>query len=571
MSTENIKPTSSHCPNCQHSLLGAKSTSPSSPSTPLRNIHSAFGSPSTLRAEEEVVIVEFGTRSLRVGFVGDPVPRGFVTFGPEQSRRVGDFRAWQADYQHDWRKRATGKDWGRNYELWKFDVRGLDLGLVGDRVERGLREAFTKYLLIDSKPRRMVAVLPSSMPLPLLSCLLDTLFSRFQPPTVSLLSAPTTTTVAAGVRSALVVDLGWSETVVTAVYDYREIGSNRTIRGGRMLVEQMHKLLKRCITEEGGKRHDEGGNSDEYVVSFDECDDLTSRLTWCRPAKGSHTSQQKPDALPTVQEQDETDMPGSYPEDESKGSEVPLASTSPPITIHPTFDQLSEPCESTFFDLQRPQSEFDDEELPVHVLVYRSLLQLPMDVRAVCMSRIIFTGGCSNVLGLRGRIFDEVSQLVHERGWSGVTGKAVEQLQQNPKLKRRGSRQASEGPSGVGPQTGGGEEDEVWHDAANAAQEKDPIEEQLRKAGRITPGTQGGLRCVESLGPWSGGSLVTQLKVPAIATIDRELWLQQGAAGASRPNEVDIKTQQRQSMGAGGLMRNASAGSNWTLGVWGAI
>jgi len=120
-------------------------SSPSSPSTPLRNIHSAFGSPSSLRAEDEVVAIEFGTRNLKVGFVGDAVPRGFVMFGPEQSRRVGDFRAWQAGYQDDWRKRPTGKDWGRDYELWKFDVRGLDLGLVGDRVERGLREAFTKY------------------------------------------------------------------------------------------------------------------------------------------------------------------------------------------------------------------------------------------------------------------------------------------------------------------------------------------------------------------------------------------------------------------------------------------
>jgi actin-related protein len=416
-----------------------------------------------------------------------------------------------------------------------------------------------------------VAVLPSSMPLPLLSTLLDTLFNRFQPPTISLLSAPTTTTVAAGVRSALVVDLGWSETVVTAVYDYREIACNRTIRGGRMLVEQMHKLLKRCIAEGSGKSYNEADNSEEYIVSFEECDDLTSRLVWCKPAKGSHSSQQKSDALPTVQEQDETDMPGAYPEEASRGSPLPLTSTRPRVTIHPTFDQLSEPCESTFFDPQRPQSQFDDEELPVHLLVYRSLLQLPMDVRAVCMSHIIFTGGCLNVLGLRRRIFDEVAQLVRERGWSGVTGKAVEQLKQNPKLKRRGSRQASDHPSGIGSPTGGVEEDEVWHDAANASQEKDPIEEQLRKAGRITPGTHGEMRCIESLGAWSGGSLVSQLKVPAIATIDRELWLQQGVAGASRPSEVDLKTQQRQSMGAGGLMRNASAGSNWTLGVWGAI
>ncbi|KAB5585432.1 hypothetical protein GE09DRAFT_944943 [Coniochaeta sp. 2T2.1] len=545
--------------------------SPSSPHTPLRNIHSAFGSPSSLRAEEEVVVIEFGTRGLKVGFVGDAVPRGFVTFGPEQIRRMGDFRAWQSDYQNDWRKRATGQHWGKDYELWKFDVRGLDLGLVGDRVERGLREAFTKYLLIDSKPRKMVVVLPSVMPLPLLSALLDTLFNRFQPPTVSLLSAPATTTVAAGVRSALVIDLGWTETIVTAVYDYRETGCNRTIRGGRMLVEKMHKLLRRCVADEQGKSDSEDDGPEEYAVSFEECDDLTSRLAWCKPAKKSHTPQQSPDALPTVQEQDENDIPGSYPQDAPKGSDISLTSTQPPTTIHPTFDQLSEPCETTYFDPQRPAYEFDDEELPVHLLVYRSLLHLPMDVRAVCMARIIFTGGCSDVLGLRGRIFDELSQLVQERGWSGVTGKAVEQLKQNPKLKRRGSRQASTGPSGVDPQAGAGEEDDLWHDAANAAQETNSIEEQVRKAGRITPGTQGELRCIESLGPWSGGSLITQLKVPAIATVDREAWLQHGLAGASRPNELDFKTQQRQSMGAGGLMRNASAGSNWTLGVWGAV
>lgn len=338
-----------------------------------------------------------------------------------------------------------------------------------------------------------------------------------------------------------------------------------------MLVEATHRLLKHCVAEAEGESHIGTESSDEYVVCFEECDDLATRLTWCKPAKGSEEFQDAPETLPTVHEQDETDAPGFSAQHGDETIEVPLNSARPPTTIHPTFDQLSEPCENTFFDPQRRQSEFDDEELPVHLLVYRSLLQLPMDVRAVCMSRIIFTGGCSNVIGLRGRIFDELSQLVQERGWSGVTGKAVEQLNQNTRLKRRGSRQATDGPSGVGSRINGGEEDEVWHDAANASQEKDPIEEKVRKAGAVAPSTQGVLRSVESLGPWSGGSLVTQLKVPATATVDREVWLQQGVAGASRPSEVDFKTQQRQSMGAGGLMRNASAGSNWTLGVWGAV
>ncbi len=91
----------------------------------------------------------------------------------------------------------------------------------------------------------------------------------------------------------------------------------------------------------------------------------------------------------------------------------------------------------------------------------------------------------------------------------------------------------------------------MWHDAANAAPERDPVEEDVQKGARAgqPAQVQGQLRAIESLGAWSGASLVTQLKVPAIATIDRELWLQQGVAGASRPGEVDVKTQQRQSIG----------------------
>lgn len=115
-------------------------------STSLRTIPSNFSSPSSLRADEEIIIIEFGTRKLQVGFSGDAAPRGCVWFGPEQQRRVGDFRLWQTDYRYDWRSAAAGASWGRDHELWQYDVRGLDLGLVADKIERALREAFTKWV-----------------------------------------------------------------------------------------------------------------------------------------------------------------------------------------------------------------------------------------------------------------------------------------------------------------------------------------------------------------------------------------------------------------------------------------
>ncbi len=61
-------------------------TTPSSPHTPLRTTASTFGSPSSVRAEDDTIVIEFGARQVRVGFAGDAAPRTTVTFGPQQQR-----------------------------------------------------------------------------------------------------------------------------------------------------------------------------------------------------------------------------------------------------------------------------------------------------------------------------------------------------------------------------------------------------------------------------------------------------------------------------------------------------
>ena len=124
------------------------STTSRDPSTPLRSASNlspaSFTSPSALRAEEECLILDFGTRSLRAGFAGDAVPKAVIGFGPEEQRRAGDYRRWMVGYEKGWRERIGSGGWGEDQELWRMDTRGLDLGLVGDKVERAMREAITK-------------------------------------------------------------------------------------------------------------------------------------------------------------------------------------------------------------------------------------------------------------------------------------------------------------------------------------------------------------------------------------------------------------------------------------------
>jgi actin-related protein len=536
------------------------------------------------RIEDEAVVIELGCRKVRIGFAGDSTPKRILSFDAEEHRRTGDLRAWEAGYDATWRDRMAGRPWAYYQELYQLDCRGQDLALVGDRLERGLRDAFAKYLLIDSKPRRMSLVLPPALPLPLISVVLDTLFGRFQPPSISLLSAPCATTFAAGVRSALVVNIGWHETTVTGVYEYREVSTTRTVRAGKLLLEETRNFLVDAI--EGRQQASEGERTmTNDFVSFEDCEEVAARMLWCKKVSKSLVQETSSEGLPTLHEQDESEEVD--PAEDSTPTSIYLPSCSPPKTVQVPFSRLSEPCENTFFQTPYAPANFDDHELPLHLLVYLSLLKLPLDVRAICMSRIIFTGGCSNVLGLRGRIFDEVCLLAQQRGWDPMQGRGVEAYKNNPKLKRNGtgnagggSQPANESPVTVVVETApdspeGEEQSHLVQNPAHAPTEEDPVEDMIRKEKNYKPPVQGRLRSIDTLGAWAGASMASQLKIPALAMVDREAWLLQGLGGASRPNEVDVQAQQkqsRQSMGAGGLIRGQGGqGTNWTLGVFGAV
>jgi actin-related protein len=417
-------------------------------------------------------------------------------------------------------------------------------------------------------------VLPSALPLPLLSTILDSLFTNFQPPIVSLMSAPILTTVAAGLRAAMVVDIGWAETVVTSVYEYREIQCSRSVRASKLFGEEMFKMLAQLVDPTAFQdRSADISRETRELLSFEECEEVIARMAWCKPAKKAEPKQPAQGLTP-VKEEDEfrssmRSLNLNAETDSDANTSIPLSSTVPPKTIQLPFSRLAEPSETAFFAAGRLPQDLDDEELPLHLLVYRSLLQLPVDIRSMCMSRIIFVGGGSNLLGLKARILDEVSALIERRGWDPVQGRAVEQFRNNPKLPQSRSKQTINGPIEVLPEPDGSSKPKKPI-AALAAQEYDPIEEGLRReASKGTkPVEQGYLRAVESLGAWSGGSLISQLKIPAISIVDREQWLQHGAAGASRRSEDSMATQ-RQSMGPSAFKSAGGDRSSWTLGLWG--
>ncbi|CAG7944682.1 unnamed protein product [Penicillium nalgiovense] len=524
-------------------LRNSQTARPVSPHTPQpRSGNHSFASStspsSSFRGEDDAIIFEIGARWLRAGFEGGSAPICVVGFGPEDSRRAGDYRGWIQGNTGAGRlpQPVDMEEWSRAYELWRPDSREVDLGLVEDKIERAFRETYNQFLLTDAGTSRLVLVLPSLMPHPLLSSLLSTLFSRWRFPSVTLLSSATMSATAAGLRSALVVDLGWAETTATAIYEYREMTTKRTTRSMKHLMQEMGLLLTGLAFD--GNQDTE--TADKISVGFAYCEEVVSRFAWCKSQTEADTGSGEPERKLSIP---------SPAKPEEEYMDVP-------------FSRLAEPAEKVLFAPGVAEHELDDEEKSLPLLVYNTLLSLYPDARGTCMSRIVFVGGGSRIPGLRQRVLKEVSLLIDRHGWSPIRGKALERQRQRLEELKLSAQKASNTPeipksNGETPST-----DDEPADPSKEVPDLDFVEQKLRRQNKDIPvPIQGVLREVESLGPWAGASLTTSLKIRGMVEIEREKFLQHGLAGATR--DVDYPVPDRRS----GL-RSGGDRSSWTLAGW---
>ena len=453
----------------------------------------------------------------------------------------------------------------------------VDLGLVEDKIERAAREAHSKYLLLDSKSRRVFLVLPAVLPHQLLSSTLYTLFLNFQNPSITLLSNPVLCTVAAGCRSGLVVDIGWSETIITAVYELSEIHERRTIRAMKMTTLQMAELLYGNSEDRPPPNSSEPETSIASMLSshFEQSEEVVTRLAWCRSREKVARSLRHSKGI--SQDLKDLTIAKDHPnksDPEESMEENPVISIPPPLhpqqNVQIAFSELAKPVEEALFAASKSPRELDDHELPLHLLIYRSLLALSTDVRAICMSRIIITGGGSNIPGLKSRLLSEVASLVEQRGWDRVEGKAADERRKRLK-EISNNRRVTSSKANPTPESNDEPPTEVPKSKVPGLepQEPDPIEDKVRyeEAMGSKPTVSGVIRGVETLGAWAGGSLVAGLKIKGIVEVDRESFLQHGLGGARKGSELGIAAQ-RQSMGPGTNKTGTGEKPGWTLGAW---
>lgn len=462
-----------------------------SPRTPTlgRAVSGQYNSPGGYRSEEEFIIYTVGTRSLSVGFAGEPDPRYTHYFGPEESRRADDFRNWIPGASTSLYRQSG--PWAKDWELWTPDIRGLDMELIADKIDRAIRDANTKYLMLDQRSRRAILALPTGISSPLLYLVLNTFFKSSAPSSIQIWSNPLLSTVSAGLRSALVVDIGWRESTVTSVYEYREVLTRRTNRATKLLSRRTARMLEEHTGPRGSREK----------VSFETAEAVMQRAVWCKKAK-------------SLEDEDQ----------HSTTVQLPIKTVSGlSTTLRIPFDELAEPVEHAFLDHESRKA--DDENLPLHVLAYRCLLALPLDVRAICMSRIIITGGASHIPGLKPRLLREIEALVKQKGWDPVMnyGSAAE-ARRNAVRSQSSTLQIRAKP----PDEAQGQSSPI---PTRDTHDKDEISDKLaREAAKRGQAVQGTVRGVETLGAWAGASLVSTLKLDSMLEVKREDFLKYGLA-----------------------------------------
>ncbi|KAF9697641.1 hypothetical protein EKO04_003993 [Ascochyta lentis] len=545
--------------------LADLASTPETPRTPLQRASpSLYGSPGgNYRTEDEYIVLEIGSRFVRAGFPGESAPRCTLPFSPDRQRRIGDYRQYDPEYSQRRRRRRKNQTWGEEQELYRLHLTNVDLELVGDKLERAIREAYTRYFLLDTKPRRITLAIPPRLPHALITKILDIMFKSFHAPSITLMSNPVLSTVAAGLRSALVVDIGWAETLVTAVCEYREVHEKRTVRAGKMLSEEMAKLLNAELDD------DAAPGTPKTDVSFEEAEEVLTRVGWCKPSsRGNRRTVYFPAREAPVLEEWEDAVETPPPT-----VVIPFPKHTPPTELKIALASLAKPAENALFVPEAPLNEFDDEDLPIHHLIYRTLVALPVDVRRLCMSRIVITGGVSNMPGLKTRILKELEVLVQSKGWDPVKnwGKGSARHEERLRAQQRhmamkwqeDADKASSSPNLTAtptPLSAGLQEPELDNidiKLANASLKNGPPPECY---------IGGTIRGVQTLGAWAGASLVAHQRIRGIVEIERERYLQHGLQGASRDKEVSV-IPQRQSMGPG-VARGAGERVSWTLGVW---
>jgi actin-related protein 10 len=279
-------------------------------------------------------------------------------------------------------------------------------------------------MLLDPKSRKVIISEDPLLPYRIKEAICRVLFTYFQIPSITFLSAQVLALASTGLRTGLVIDIGWHTTRVlpvklpvlsslTQIYELRPL--NPFVQVSPLACAALHSRLGYLLA-----RHTTPPLSN---LSFSAIQDFLLRGVHLLPTPPIY-----PDKLTNGLISND-DLPTIYGRNPSSSVQWFVAARKLDVEV-PTW--ICTRAAELFFEGDRTGVFADNDEVGLATSTSSCLLRLPKDVRAKVMQAIVVVGGGATIPGLRSRLQSSLETAWDAIKSKGTTKKPAEDNESSP-------------------------------------------------------------------------------------------------------------------------------------------
>ncbi|TIB81130.1 hypothetical protein E3Q22_01358 [Wallemia mellicola] len=339
------------------------STPMKQPSTPAG--HSpAYLTVSKLSISETKIVIDPGSKVIKVGFSGEASPRECIMI-----REI----------------------------LWDLDGIQDELGVLDI-----FRDIYFEQLQTDPKQRRVIIAENPLLSSPVKFAIMSVLFSNLQVPSVSFTPSPLLSLISAGRTTGLVVDIGYLQTVVSPVYASRPLDPHimTTSFGGKYLSDRLRELIVEYATYYPPFTTQQLSTAtSQPPPSTIPQDAITD--AWIEDVKCKALF-----AEPLLRKREDDDEVMSESDDDASQISVKLQTNNGRGVVFIPGWIRSKVVEDLF------DSKEDIDQPSIPECIVKCLQKLPIDTRRDLAANCLVVGGTASMVGFRTRLKNEIRELL---------------------------------------------------------------------------------------------------------------------------------------------------------------
>ncbi|XP_074640089.1 actin-related protein 10-like [Tubulanus polymorphus] len=319
-------------------------------------------------SEKTAVILDIGAAYTKCGFAGEIAPRCII------QTKIKNRSGQEVNFC-----KSTNPD-----ELFEL-------------LKNFLHKLYFRHLLVNPKDRRVVICESLLAPAYFRDTLARVLFKHYEVPSVLFAPHHQLSLFTLGNSSGLVMDLGYSETLVIPIYEGIPVlkAWESVPLGGEALHSRLEKILLETATVTTDQDSEKPLSSAVSSLSEKVLEDIKVRCCFVTKLERAKLIQDNALKAHGFKEGDKSELPPPPP-----GVKYPLDGGKMLFIEGRIRENL---CELLF--------EQDNEEKSVATLILDSILKCPIDMRRYMAENLVITGGTSMLPGFKARLKDELISL----------------------------------------------------------------------------------------------------------------------------------------------------------------